>query len=61
MRTALREAADAAFGQSDPEQAMRRMIERAYFDPQGGHRRAMAEQHLARSSYFRRLGRRSPS
>jgi hypothetical protein len=31
------------------------MIERAYFDPSGGHRRAMTEEHLARSTYFRRL------
>jgi hypothetical protein len=55
VRIRLRAAIDAVFGTTSTEQSLRRLVQRAYLDADGGHRRAMTEEHLARSSYFRRL------
>jgi hypothetical protein len=55
VRARLRSALETVFGTSEDERRARQLIERAYLDPTGGHRPAMAEQHLTRSTYFRRL------
>ena len=52
-------AIDAAFGESYDEDLQRRIIERGYFDPQGGHERAAMELNVSRATYFRRLRRAS--
>jgi len=59
VRALLRQAIDAAFGQSYDEDLQRRIIERGYFDPQGGHERAAMELNVSRATYFRRLRRAS--
>lgn len=51
----LRDAVAAAFGDSDDELLQRRILERGYLDPDGGHTRAALELHLSRTTYFRRL------
>jgi hypothetical protein len=56
VRARLTAALPTAFGRSASEQRLRRLIERSYLDPTGGHRRAMSEAHLSRSTYYRRLG-----
>jgi hypothetical protein len=55
VRARLLSVLATIFGPSEPERRARQLIERAYLDPTGGHRQAMAEQHLTRSTYFRRL------
>ena len=55
VRHRVRAAVTKVFGRSEAEQELRRLFERAYLDPDGGHRRAMAEAHLSRSTYFRRI------
>jgi hypothetical protein len=59
VRALLREAIGAAFGDSYDEDLQRRIIERGYFDPQGGHERAAMELNVSRATYFRRLRRAS--
>ncbi len=59
VRALLREAVDGAFGSSYDEDLQRRIIERGYFDPQGGHERAAMELNVSRATYFRRLRRAS--
>lgn len=55
VRTLLRQAVGAAFGDSPDELLQRRILERGYLDPDGGHTRAALELHLSRTTYFRRL------
>ena len=57
LRDRLRAAAGAAFGESDDERLLRAVVERGYLDPSGGHERAIAELHVSRATYFRRLAR----
>lgn len=59
VRALLREAIDAAFGSSYDEDLQKRIIERGYLDPQGGHERAAMELNVSRATYFRRLRRAS--
>lgn len=59
VRDLLRCAVDGAFGRSFDEDLQRRIIERGYFDPQGGHERAAMELNVSRATYFRRLRRAS--
>jgi hypothetical protein len=51
----VRSSLDAAYGPSSARNPMRQAIERGYLDPSGGHERAMADLHVARSTYFRML------
>ncbi len=44
-----------AFTPSEPDQLLRRAIERTYLDPDGGHGRAQRELHMSRSSFYRHL------
>lgn len=55
VRALLRAATAAAFGDSDDERLQRRIVERGYLDPDGGHGRAAHELRLSRTTYFRRL------
>lgn len=59
VRDLLRAAVDGAFGESYDEDLQRRIVERGYFDPQGGHERAAMELNVSRATYFRRLRRAS--
>jgi hypothetical protein len=59
VRALLRDAVDGAFGESYDEDLQRRIVERGYFDPQGGHERAAMELNVSRATYFRRLRRAS--
>ena len=51
----LRRATMAAFGESEEERLQRSTIERGYLDTDGGHARALAELHMSRATYYRRL------
>jgi hypothetical protein len=54
VRVLLSDGLDRAFGPADS--AARALVERAYFDPAGGHHRAMTEALMSRTTYYRRLG-----
>ncbi len=55
VRTLLRDATVAAFGDSIDARLQRATIERGYLDPDGGHVLAAHELNLSRATYFRRL------
>ncbi len=59
VRALLGRAVEGAFGESYDEDLQRRIVERGYFDPQGGHERAAMELNVSRATYFRRLRRAS--
>jgi hypothetical protein len=51
----LREAIEAAFGDSENERLLRSTIEQGYLDKIGSHERTARNLHLSRATYFRRL------
>jgi len=55
VRTLLEDAAERAFGDTDSERLLRRVLERGYFDPAPSHEQAAEELNLSRAAYFRRL------
>lgn len=55
VRRLLADAMDRAFGPTEPEQELRRVLERAYLYPSGGHDAAARDLSLSRPVYFRRL------
>lgn len=57
VRTLIHTAVENVFGDSFDETLLRRIIERGYLDPQGGHELAALELNVSRATYFRRLRR----
>ena len=55
VQNLLAEAAEGAFGQSEDERLLRRVLIRGYLDPAPSQEAAADELHMSRSSYFRRL------
>jgi hypothetical protein len=55
VREMLAQAAERAFGDSEDERLLRRVLIRGYLDPASSHEAAADELHMSRSSYFRRL------
>jgi hypothetical protein len=55
VRASLREAADRAFGDSENEKLLRRVLIRGYIDPAVSHEQAALDLSLSRAAYFRRL------
>ena len=55
VQNLLAEAAERAFGQSEDERLLRRVLVRGYLDPAPSQEAAADELHMSRSSYFRRL------
>lgn len=55
VRALIEGAVERAFGSSDAERLLRRVLERGYLDPATTHEAAAEELHLSRSAYFRRL------
>lgn len=55
VRRLLREAVDSAFGETDNEQLLKRVIVRGYLEPVSSHEQAAYEISLSRAAYFRRL------
>jgi hypothetical protein len=55
VRELLTAAVHDAFGATADERELRRLLDRAYLDPDGGHVRAAGEANMSRSTYFRRL------
>jgi hypothetical protein len=55
VRAQVEDALVSAFGPSEPDQLLRRAIERTYLDPDGGHGIAQRELHMSRSSFYRHL------
>lgn len=55
VRQLVVDGMDRAFGPTEPEQDLRRVLERAYLDPRGGHDAAARDLSLSRPVYFRRL------
>jgi hypothetical protein len=55
VRRLLREAVDSAFGDTDNEQLLRRVLVRGYMEPVSSHEQAAYEISLSRAAYFRRL------
>ena len=55
VRTLLEDAAGRAFGDTESERLMRRVLERGYLDPAASHEQAADELNLSRAAYFRRL------
>jgi hypothetical protein len=55
VRALLEEAAGRAFGDTESERLMRRVLERGYLDPAPSHEQAAEELNLSRAAYFRRL------
>jgi hypothetical protein len=55
VRATIADAVAHAFGDSADEQLLRRVVERGYLDPAGGHEAAADELHVSRATYFRRL------
>ena len=53
----MEDALVEAFGPTEPDQLLRRAIERTYLDPDGGHGIAQRELHMSRSSFYRHLQR----
>jgi len=54
-RARLEDALEHAFGDAPDERLLRRVLERGYFDAQGGHEEAAHALAMSRSAYFRRL------
>lgn len=57
VRDLVTGAVQHVFGDSHDEALQRRIIERGYLDPHGGHERAALELNVSRATYFRRLRR----
>jgi hypothetical protein len=57
VRAMIEAAVANVFGDSVDETLLRRIIERGYLDPQGGHELAALELNVSRATYFRRLRR----
>lgn len=57
VRALISMAVANVFGDSVDETLLRRIIERGYVDPQGGHELAALELNVSRATYFRRLRR----
>jgi hypothetical protein len=55
VRALLQDAAGRAFGDSDGERLLARVLERGYLDPATSHDVAADELNLSRAAYFRRL------
>jgi AAA ATPase domain len=55
VRRLLRESAEHAFGDSDSEKLMRRVLVQGYLDPASSHESAAHRLSLSRAAYFRRL------
>jgi hypothetical protein len=55
VRTLLEDPAGRAFGDTESERLMRRVLERGYLDPAVSHEQAADELNLSRAAYFRRL------
>lgn len=55
VRALLEDAAARAFGDTESERLMRRVLERGYLDPAASHEQAAEELNLSRAAYFRRL------
>jgi hypothetical protein len=55
VRALLEEAAGRAFGDTESERLMRRVLERGYLDPAPSREQAAEELNLSRAAYFRRL------
>jgi hypothetical protein len=55
VQTRLHALVAEVFGDTVTERLMQRLLRRGYLDPGGGHNIAMAEEHLSRTTYFRRL------
>lgn len=55
VRIRVEDALVEAFSDSEPDQLLRRAIERTYLDPDGGHGIAQRELHMSRSSFYRHL------
>jgi hypothetical protein len=55
VRALIEEAAEQAFGATDSEQLLRRVLVRGYLDPAPSHEQAAHDLNLSRAAYFRRL------
>jgi len=55
VRALIEEARERAFGETDDERLLERVLVRGYLDPAPSHEAAADELHLSRSAYFRRL------
>lgn len=55
VRALLEEASEHAFGATENEQLLRRVLVRGYLDPAPSHEQAARELNLSRAAYFRRL------
>jgi AAA ATPase domain len=55
VRRLLEDACKRAFGESDGERLMQRVLVRGYLDPAPSHEQAADELNLSRAAYFRRL------
>lgn len=55
MKGLLEEAAERAFGETDNELLLQRVLVRGYINPAPSHEQAAQELNLSRSAYFRRL------
>jgi hypothetical protein len=55
VRTLIQTAADSAFGTTETERLLHRVLVRGYLDPAPSHELAAHELSLSRSAYFRRL------
>ena len=55
VRTLLREAAEHAFGDSENERLLKRVLVHGYIEPVSSHEQAALDLSLSRAAYFRRL------
>ncbi|MDQ6606700.1 MAG: ATP-binding protein [Actinomycetota bacterium] len=55
VRALLRDAAERAFGDSENEKLLRRVLIRGYLEPAPSHEQAAIDLSLSRAAYFRRL------
>ena len=55
VRAILRGAVERAFGDTENERLLKRVLVRGYLEPSAGHEQAAEELHLSRAAYFRRL------
>jgi hypothetical protein len=55
VRAILRDAAEQAFGETENEKLLQRVLIRGYLEPGSSHEQTADELHLSRAAYFRRL------
>ena len=55
VRQLLRDAAEHAFGESENERLLRRVLIHGYIEPSASHEQAALDLSLSRAAYFRRL------